>query len=194
MNWETIEKPSRLNGRMSSSKPSRRSSIRGSKRSGTDNSFRVKDARVCAFHGALWYFTQEVLKTSLDRILSGVGRYLDHIPPGARELLRSYLPKTENHGFIPSFNGRTLINPPKLRVAAALLAFPAFLVKENIYCCPGRQIFLLWQDAFAEPNMSVHDEEEETRLILWGENTSQSYISSLFTVRHLFEFTYNLAQ
>lgn len=43
---------------------------------------------------------------------------------------------------------------------------------------------MLWQDAFAEPNMSVHDEEEETQLILWGENASESYI--LLTVRHLF--------
>ncbi len=126
-----------------SKKTSRRFSFCGSERSGTIDSFRVKYARVCAFHWTLWYFPQEVFKTSLDRILFGVGRYftLVHIPPGARALVRSFLLKTTKHGFILYFNGKTLTNCPKLHVTAALQSFPAFIVKEHIYYSPERHIF-----------------------------------------------------
>lgn len=143
MNWETTEKPSRIKARLSSKKTSRRFSFCGSERSGTIDSFRVKYARVCAFHWTLWNFPQEVFKTSLDRILFGVGRYftLVHIPPGARALVRSFLLKTTKHGFILYFNGKTLTNCPKLHVTAALQSFPAFIVKEHIYCSPERHIF-----------------------------------------------------
>lgn len=98
------------------------------KGAGRTTVFKLNTPEFVRFRCTLWYFPQGVLKTSLDRILFGVGRYLFHIPPGARALVRRNLLKTTKHGFIHYFNGKTLINHPKSRVRAALQSCQAFIV------------------------------------------------------------------